>query len=71
MKYRLIKLVDDTDVNIWLQVKRWYGWSTFKFVYMDIMDEKFKETIDNLNNIIYNLNNVPVNNNKENKIKLW
>ena len=30
--FRLTKVVDGQDVNIRLQVKKWFGWRTFKLI---------------------------------------
>ena len=43
-KYRLIDIKDGEEGNLHLQVKRWYGWSTFRFLYYDMLDKKYKNT---------------------------
>lgn len=57
-KYRLIDIKDGEEGNLRLQVKRWYGWSTFRFLYYDMLDKKYKNTISDAEMIINKLNEI-------------
>jgi hypothetical protein len=55
-KYRAYCIADDIECNIIMQQKTWYGWRTFKTVWLRTDDENYRTILNDLNFIINKLN---------------